>query len=160
MKQSYSTKLRDPRWQKKRLRVMERDGFCCQNCGDTTTTLNVHHFEYNGDPWETEDGNLITFCEDCHSFIENSVMGFVPQANVVKIKTSNSDCFFLIIHDSGLTIFQNHQHLVTFSHDSLKKIVHSIINYWLRNDYEHNLIDSTLKNHPNGERPGNTMVLE
>jgi hypothetical protein len=28
-KQKYSDKLKDPRWQKKRLQIMERDNWCC-----------------------------------------------------------------------------------------------------------------------------------
>ena len=65
---TYSEKLRDPRWQKKRLEVMERDGFCCQRCGDKTKTLNVHHLKYSkrGNPWDVDARNLVTLCERCH----------------------------------------------------------------------------------------------
>jgi 5-methylcytosine-specific restriction endonuclease McrA len=31
-KSKYSEKLRDPRWQKKRLEIFQRDNFICQNC--------------------------------------------------------------------------------------------------------------------------------
>jgi len=64
---TYSEKLRDPRWQKKRLSVLERDNFTCRMCFDTTETLNVHHISYNNEPWETEDRLLITLCETCHN---------------------------------------------------------------------------------------------
>ena len=64
---SYSEKLRDPRWQKKRLGVMERDGFACRDCGDSEKSLQVHHCFYaKGDPWLTEDRFLMTLCCDCH----------------------------------------------------------------------------------------------
>lgn len=63
---SYSEKLKDPRWQKVRLQVLNRDEFTCQHCGDTETTLHVHHLSYSGEPWETEDNLLITLCEVCH----------------------------------------------------------------------------------------------
>lgn len=63
---SYSELLKDPRWQKRRLEVMNQDNFTCQWCGDKETTLNVHHFKYTGKPWEAPDGDLITICEDCH----------------------------------------------------------------------------------------------
>lgn len=62
----YIELLRDPRWQKKRLQVMERDGFECTNCGDTKTTLNVHHLRYTGKPWEAHLADLTTLCEVCH----------------------------------------------------------------------------------------------
>lgn len=64
----YAEKLRDPRWQRMRLKVMERDGFACQGCGDTRTTLNVHHKQYvrGCDPWEYPTSALETLCENCH----------------------------------------------------------------------------------------------
>ena len=62
----YSEKLRDPRWQKKRLEIMQRDNFTCMACGDKESTLNLHHKEYHGDPWEAPDVSLETLCETCH----------------------------------------------------------------------------------------------
>src|SRR6266436_2180757 len=65
---AYAQKLRDPRWQKKRLEIMQRDEFVCTACGDTESTLNVHHrFYQNGkDPWDYPDWSLVTLCESCH----------------------------------------------------------------------------------------------
>lgn len=65
-KKSYSEKLKDPRWQKRRLAVLERDGWTCQNCGDTDSTLHVHHRWYEGEPWDAPDEALETLCADCH----------------------------------------------------------------------------------------------
>jgi 5-methylcytosine-specific restriction endonuclease McrA len=64
----YADKLKDPRWQKKRLEVFQRDGFSCRACGDTTKTLNVHHLRYKkgGEPWESPLSDLMTLCEYCH----------------------------------------------------------------------------------------------
>lgn len=61
-------KYRDPRWQRKRLEVMEAAGFSCEACGDGSATLNVHHKHYrkNADPWEYGPGDLICLCEPCH----------------------------------------------------------------------------------------------
>jgi len=64
----YSEKLRDPRWQRKRLEVMERDKFTCLACGDRESTLNVHHLQYHGEPWEAEMDELETLCETCHEW--------------------------------------------------------------------------------------------
>lgn len=68
---TYAEKLKDPRWQKKRLEIMQRDDFTCRDCGDTTKTLNVDHRFYRKgyDPWEYDDADLWTLCEDCHSLI-------------------------------------------------------------------------------------------
>lgn len=68
MSKSYIDLLKDPRWQKRRLEIMNIDGFTCQMCYDTTKTLNVHHLIYlpGRMPWEAPDRHLITLCEDCH----------------------------------------------------------------------------------------------
>ena len=72
---SYSEKLRDPRWQKMRLEIMERDKFTCCHCGDSKKTLNVHHLAYakGAAPWEYDPSNLITLCEDCHELAEERI---------------------------------------------------------------------------------------
>lgn len=66
---TYSEKLKDPRWQKKRLEILERDDWKCMACGTKDNTLHVHHIFYfpKKEPWEIENGFLITFCEDCHN---------------------------------------------------------------------------------------------
>lgn len=68
---SYSDKLKDPRWQKKRLKIMERDNWKCYNCDDEESTLNIHHKKYikGRDPWEYPDKLLVTVCEKCHKEI-------------------------------------------------------------------------------------------
>lgn len=74
-KKKYSEKLKDPRWQKKRLEILQRDNWTCQYCGATEKTLHVHHLQYSGiNPWETNEINLITACEDCHDY-ESSARG-------------------------------------------------------------------------------------
>lgn len=63
---TYSQKLKDPRWQKKRLEILNRDAFTCTTCGDKESALHVHHSSYKGDPWQAEDSELTTLCENCH----------------------------------------------------------------------------------------------
>jgi len=64
----YSEKLKDPRWQKKRLEIMQRDGFECKHCNCKSKELNVHHLYYEKfiNPWESNNNYLITLCKDCH----------------------------------------------------------------------------------------------
>lgn len=73
-KKTYYEKLRDPRWQKKRLEIMERDGFACAFCCDSSKTLNVHHYYYlkGVDPWDYCSNSLVCLCEDCHEDFENN----------------------------------------------------------------------------------------
>src|SRR5690242_19093909 len=64
---TYSEKLKDPRWQKRRLEVLNRDNFSCYWCGDKESTLHVHHEMYLGkDPWDTPEECLTSLCDDCH----------------------------------------------------------------------------------------------
>jgi hypothetical protein len=66
---NYAQKLKAPRWQKKRIGILQRDNYTCQLCHSKDKTLHVHHIAYTGnDPWEIEDNLLITFCEDCHHY--------------------------------------------------------------------------------------------
>jgi hypothetical protein len=68
----WSSAFRDSRWQKLRLRVMERDKWRCKACGKGDgdgVVLNVHHAYYTAgtSPWEYPLDSLVTYCEDCHT---------------------------------------------------------------------------------------------
>ena len=64
---TYSEKLKDPRWQRKRLEILERDHFACRDCLATDRTLHVHHCHYEKcDPWDARNDVLLTLCEQCH----------------------------------------------------------------------------------------------
>jgi len=67
-REEYLAKLRDPRWQKRRLAILNRDNFTCRFCGATDKTLHVHHahYERGKEPWEASAYLLLTLCEDCH----------------------------------------------------------------------------------------------
>lgn len=68
MKKSYSEKLRDPRWQKKRLEVLEAANWTCEECGCKTKELHVHHIWYQQGkaPWEYPVEALAVLCATCH----------------------------------------------------------------------------------------------
>ena len=57
-----------PKWQKKRLEIMQRDGFKCQHCGEEDNTLVVHHRYYikDRDIWDYDNTSLVTLCKSCH----------------------------------------------------------------------------------------------
>lgn len=65
----YSEQFKDPRWQKFRLAILERDGFKCVFCDDDKNTLHAHHLYYisKRKPWEYPEGCVLTLCEDCHT---------------------------------------------------------------------------------------------
>lgn len=69
---AYSDLLKDPRWQKRRLEILQRDKFTCQRCGDDKSTLHVHHGYYAKGmrPWDYDSDTLLTVCENCHGDVE------------------------------------------------------------------------------------------
>lgn len=64
----YSEKLFNPRWQKVRLEVFERDEWTCRCCQDNENTLTVHHLSYSPgkEPWDYPLDNFLTLCKTCH----------------------------------------------------------------------------------------------
>jgi len=64
----YSKKLLDPRWQRVRLEIFNRDNFTCQRCFSGHKTLHIHHHYYNRDldPWEYPLEALVCLCDTCH----------------------------------------------------------------------------------------------
>ena len=85
MKAEFQEQIKSPKWQKRRLEIMQRDDFTCQICGDKETTLHVHHLHYvpNRDYWDYEDWELITLCEDCHKN-EHDIEGILDYVKSLK----------------------------------------------------------------------------
>lgn len=73
-KKSYAEKLKDPRWQKKRLQILNRDGFACVRCTNDKRELHIHHLIYTKgeEPWETDDVFLVTLCDLCHKNVRGT----------------------------------------------------------------------------------------
>ena len=71
---NYKEKLKDPRWIKRRREIMERDDHRCMICGEDSLLLNVHHLRYRkgAEPWEYDDCELVTLCEDCHKTVHDN----------------------------------------------------------------------------------------
>ena len=87
---TYAEKLKDPRWQKKRLEILERDNWSCRYCGDDTSTLYAHHIIYfsGTEPWDYDCKNIITLCDKCHTFEHE--------------QQANGDAMRLTLHDTGI----------------------------------------------------------
>ncbi len=68
---TYAEKLRDPRWQKKRLKVLNRDEWECQLWTKHKGMKIVHHKYYlkGKEPWQYPMKALITLCENCNKLI-------------------------------------------------------------------------------------------
>jgi len=92
---SYSDKLKDPRWQRKRLEILSRDNFTCKMCSNDKETLHVHHNKYFKNPWDADTNDLETLCVTCHSFVEFCKTHKVTYSNVEVHKSlvSNSSVY-------------------------------------------------------------------
>lgn len=66
----YAKKLLDGRWQKKRLEILQRDGFCCTIC-QRQHNVQIHHNWYlkNMEPWDYNGDQLVTLCNEHHEEI-------------------------------------------------------------------------------------------
>lgn len=71
---TYAEDLKHPKWQRKRLEIMQRDGWKCSGCESDDKPLHVHHIRYisGRKPWEYADGDLSTFCLDCHKLYHSA----------------------------------------------------------------------------------------
>lgn len=74
---SYAERLKDPRWQLLKAKILLRDKGVCFECGRQDKTLHVHHKIYlrGKDPWEYDEDTLISLCMDCHDKREEAVLG-------------------------------------------------------------------------------------
>jgi hypothetical protein len=100
---TYADKLRDPRWQKKRLDIFTRDNWTCLECGNKKNTLNVHHIIYlKRDPWDYPNQLLQTFCELCHKEREELIKQII---DAVKINLSTRKMDRL---KPGVVMLRNH----------------------------------------------------
>lgn len=69
---TYSELLKDPRWQKRRLEIFQKDRWTCTRCPnglDDGKEFHAHHLHYlpNCPPWLYPDDAIVTLCEDCHA---------------------------------------------------------------------------------------------
>lgn len=100
-KRSYADKLKDPRWQKKRLEILEKANWTCAECGDTGTTLHVHHLAYckGAEPWEYPDSLYRCLCEECHEMRQKVEANFDAE---VRAKLSDVELIWLKLVLQGI----------------------------------------------------------
>lgn len=91
---TYAEQLKSPKWQKKRLEILERDNFTCLACGDTEKQLHVHHGIYikNKMAWEYDGNTLHTLCCVCHDEagfwideLKTQISYAIPKANIFSL---------------------------------------------------------------------------
>lgn len=74
-KPTYSELLKDPQWQKVRLKKLEGAEWRCELCYDESTMLSVHHKRYvkGRMPWEYEAHELVVLCQPCHELNHEAI---------------------------------------------------------------------------------------
>jgi len=109
-KQSYWELLRDPRWQRKRLEVMERDSFSCLECGDDSKTLNVHHSYYTkgNQPWDYPLDCFKTLCDECH----RTVQGMQKRIQILFSKLCSSSLEQIIGYMTAMSACENESEII------------------------------------------------
>jgi len=148
---SYSEKLRDPRWQKKRLEILSRDQFICRTCGDEKSTLEVHHLSYRKDPWDVPDEQLVTLCSHCHRVISHFGINILTQLEspltcCFKVQRNGGQlCFFQYTYGFIICIVEGSSvhEIVNMKDRSLRDLMQCIINNWLFIGKDHLLIDQS-----------------
>jgi hypothetical protein len=98
---TYAEQLKSPKWQKKRLEILERDKFTCLACGDTEKQLHVHHGIYikNKMAWEYDNVTLHTLCCVCHEEagfwideLKTQISYAIPKGNIFNMASKLLNC--------------------------------------------------------------------
>ncbi len=92
---SYSEKLKDERWIKKRELVRNRAGNQCEDCGAMDKGLEIHHcyYLYGYEPWEYPTDSLRCLCKPCHKTrdpIEKKHRGQLAHLTQNEVETLNT----------------------------------------------------------------------
>lgn len=134
---SYKDQLRNPKWQKKRLEIMQRDTFMCQICADTEETLNVHHKRYvkGKKAWEYNNEDLITICETCHRELTAylKLNGDYDSFSLIKLEDFYDCNRVLVVYTGGIVTFKMGDNEITLPDSDCKHLVQFLINNWLKN---------------------------
>jgi hypothetical protein len=114
----YKDQIKSPKWQKRRLEILKRDEFTCQQCGNKELTLHVHHKHYNKGAmiWDYQGWELTTLCETCHSEThekpEKSPEDIVMSSTISLLKELNNTELYFV-----RSMLDNYVHYIKNSFD-------------------------------------------
>lgn len=134
---TYVEKLKSPKWQKKRLDILNRDRFTCTACSSDSKTLHVHHKYYlkGYEPWDYPDHVYQTMCEDCHQkeeSLKNDAKNDIYQS-FLRIGLNNSDIIKVAFDISTLPFITNYREK---QEDFFRHIIYSGVLESLRVDFD------------------------
>lgn len=139
---TYAEKLKDPRWQKKRLTVLDKANWICKFCKDGKTSLHVHHKKYTGNPWDASDDDLVAVCADCHliiEYIKKQTGDKLVVEKIFKRRTGENDAekrFFCVVtnlssNKKELIIVKVFEEQIVdgiwLNHDTIEEIIYEFI---------------------------------
>jgi len=112
---TYKEKLLSPKWQKKRLEILNQNNFSCQYCGNKESTLHVHHLCYNinYNPWDVDDSALLCLCEKCHKVEHLKNLTPLEEEILSCIQTS---AIIFSGHNQGINFIVNHINEIFLKH--------------------------------------------
>ena len=128
-KTTYAEQLLDPRWQKKRLEVLDYSDFACEVCGDGESTLHVHHKQYikGRQVWEYDIDQLACLCADCHKDqhgIEEAFHDLIARIPLDGPGNKN-EVYYLIAGYIGQEVDYEYEHEKT-----IYELGNSCLNWW------------------------------
>jgi hypothetical protein len=118
---TYSQKLKDARWQKKRNFILIRAHNRCEDCW-STDNLEIHHcyYMYGFEPWEYPFDSLRCLCRNCHE--KRGLTEQILRGNLASLKTNELNSLIDLI-TSGLYWYPKEEMfslLSSFSYDQEK----------------------------------------
>jgi hypothetical protein len=145
----YLDKFKDPRWQKKRLQLLELHNWKCDDCNNTENELHVHHRFYikGREPWEYDNDVFQVLCSDCHS-MKHKKINNKHYLKLINLIEDNDIEFDLITELEGIIescIANNYVGFLgllnkIFNDPYIEKIKQDIEDYWDSkiNEYKEN----------------------
>lgn len=107
-------------WDERRKRVLKRDGYECQRCGDSDTVLQAHHKTPISEGGGHELSNLETVCRSCHAseHPEKVAISIALEKNQrLRMKySSSSGTMVREIDPYGMEMHEGIQYLVGYDH--------------------------------------------
>jgi 5-methylcytosine-specific restriction endonuclease McrA len=64
-----------------RQRILERDDWTCQNCGQRMDKLHVHHIAKRDEGRVDADDNLVSLCHYCHRLLDGKEYGLYKETS-------------------------------------------------------------------------------
>lgn len=118
---TYSQKLRDARWQKKRNYILKRAHNRCEDCY-STNNLEIHHcyYLYGFEPWEYPFDALRCLCSECHD--KRGLTEYILRGKIASLKTDELNSIIHLI-STGLYWYPNKELfslLSSFTYDQKK----------------------------------------